>query len=297
MHIENWDDYRFILAVVEHGSLNAAARALGVNHATVLRRVTGFQDRHAIRVFDRDSHGYRLRADQAGLVESLVSLRTAFEAAERAVLGQGAGIHGPVKITSTDSLCSTVLPPMVAQLRQHHPDLSLELLASNSRLNFGQLDAEVTIRPAEKLSDELVGAEVAKLAFAVYGQENYLLNHKKKLPHQWLVGSGPLLRSPAGRWQQANVDPADVNFAADSFISLRELCLSGLGLAILPCCIVPSNSGLRQVRGFFAKMEVGLWVANHRDLDTVPRIVACRNFLSESLAQIKEVLAGRARDQ
>lgn len=294
MHIENWDDYRFILAVVEHGSLNAAARALGVNHATVLRRVTGFQDRHGVRVFDRDSHGYRLRADQAGLIDALASLRTAFEATERAVLGQGAGIRGPVKITSTDSLCSTVLPPVVAQLRQHHPDLSLELLASNSRLNFGQLDAEVTIRPAEKLSEELVGAEVAKLAFAVYGDENYLVNHKKDAPHQWLTGSGPLLRSPAGVWQQANVDPVNVNFAADSFISLRELCLSGLGLAILPCCVVARNSSLKRVTGFFDNMDVGLWVANHRDLDTVPRIVACRTFLSETLATYKNVLAGTA---
>lgn len=297
MHIENWDDYRFILAVVEHGSLNAAARALGVNHATVLRRVTGFQDRYAVRVFDRDSHGYRLRADQAGLIEALATLRTAFEAAERAVLGQGAGIRGPVKITSTDSLCSTVLPPIVAQLRQHHPDLSLELLASNSRLNFGQLDAEVTIRPAEKLSDDLVGAEVAKLAFAVYGHEVYLESRNINAQHQWLTGSGPLLRSPAGVWQQANVDPANVNFAADSFISLRELCLSGLGLAILPCCVVPPSSGLKLVTGFFDKMDVGVWVANHRDLDSVPRIVACRRFLSEVLASKQDLLAGQLSDQ
>lgn len=293
MHIENWDDYRFILAVVEHGSLNAAARALGVNHATVLRRVTGFQDRHGVRVFDRDSHGYRLRADQAGLIDALATLRTAFEATERAVMGQGAGIRGPVKITSTDSLCSTVLPPVVAELRQHHPDLSLELLASNSRLNFGQLDAEVTIRPAEKLSDDLVGVEVAKLAFTVYGHEDYLLNRPKNIPHQWLVGSGPLLRSPAGVWQLANIDPENVNFAADSFISLRELCLSGLGLAILPCCIVPQTSRLKRVGGFFDTIDVGLWVANHRDMDAVPRIVACRSFLSEALAGYKDVFAGK----
>ena len=35
----NWDDLRYVLAVVEEGSVSAAARVLGVNHATVLRRI------------------------------------------------------------------------------------------------------------------------------------------------------------------------------------------------------------------------------------------------------------------
>src|SRR5690606_27063288 len=35
MHRENWDDLRYVLAVAEAGSVSGAARALGVNHATV----------------------------------------------------------------------------------------------------------------------------------------------------------------------------------------------------------------------------------------------------------------------
>ncbi|MEE8225390.1 MAG: LysR family transcriptional regulator, partial [Kiloniellales bacterium] len=34
-----WDDLRTVLAVVRGGSLSAAARSLGVNHATVFRRL------------------------------------------------------------------------------------------------------------------------------------------------------------------------------------------------------------------------------------------------------------------
>ena len=40
MHRIAWDDLRYVLAVAEAGSLAAAARTLGVNHTTVLRRVT-----------------------------------------------------------------------------------------------------------------------------------------------------------------------------------------------------------------------------------------------------------------
>ena len=34
-----WDDLRYVLAVADAGSFAGAARTLGVNHTTVLRRV------------------------------------------------------------------------------------------------------------------------------------------------------------------------------------------------------------------------------------------------------------------
>src|SRR5690606_22822805 len=40
---ENWDDLRFLLAVAEEGSVSGAARRLGVNHATVLRRIASYE--------------------------------------------------------------------------------------------------------------------------------------------------------------------------------------------------------------------------------------------------------------
>ena len=43
MHRLDWSDLQYILAVANHGSLAAAARALGVNHSTVQRRITSFE--------------------------------------------------------------------------------------------------------------------------------------------------------------------------------------------------------------------------------------------------------------
>lgn len=41
----DWSDLRFFLAVAEQGSLGGAARELGVNHTTVLRRIRAFEQR------------------------------------------------------------------------------------------------------------------------------------------------------------------------------------------------------------------------------------------------------------
>ena len=60
MHSTNWDNLRFVLSVANHGSVSAAARALGVNHATVLRRVAAFEEDHGGAVFEKTATGYRI---------------------------------------------------------------------------------------------------------------------------------------------------------------------------------------------------------------------------------------------
>ena len=41
----DWDDVRYFLAVARGGSVRAAAERLGVNHATVLRRIAQLEER------------------------------------------------------------------------------------------------------------------------------------------------------------------------------------------------------------------------------------------------------------
>ena len=86
----DWDDLRFALAIAEGGSLSAAARALGVNHSTVYRRLGGLEAKLGSRLFDRDAG--RLAPTAAG--EELVA---------EAGLGLGlrVGIHtGPAVVDS-----------------------------------------------------------------------------------------------------------------------------------------------------------------------------------------------------
>ena len=57
-----WTDLQYFLAVCEHGSIGAAARALHVNHSTVLRRISNLERALDVRLFDRLPRGYALTA-------------------------------------------------------------------------------------------------------------------------------------------------------------------------------------------------------------------------------------------
>ena len=94
---ENWDDLRFILAVAETGSVSAAARKLGVNHATVLRRVSAYEERQGIDIFDKTSRGYRVIEDRLRVITAAREVENAIQAVDRAVQGTQAPLQGKVK--------------------------------------------------------------------------------------------------------------------------------------------------------------------------------------------------------
>ena len=81
----NWDDLRFLLAVARSGSMSGAARALKVNHATVIRRVRSLEEQLGTSLFDRVGHTYVITP--AGQV--------AFDAAEQ-MEEQSTGARIPV---------------------------------------------------------------------------------------------------------------------------------------------------------------------------------------------------------
>src|ERR1700730_10854537 len=49
----DWDDVRYFLAVARGGSVRAAAERVGVNHATVLRRVAQLEQRLGAYMFEK----------------------------------------------------------------------------------------------------------------------------------------------------------------------------------------------------------------------------------------------------
>jgi DNA-binding transcriptional LysR family regulator len=55
-----WDDLKYFLAFARAGSMQAAAKALGVNQSTVQRRIAELEERLGQRLMERHLGGYRL---------------------------------------------------------------------------------------------------------------------------------------------------------------------------------------------------------------------------------------------
>ncbi|RZW08242.1 MAG: LysR family transcriptional regulator [Rhodobacteraceae bacterium] len=272
----NWDDLRFVLAVADHGSVARAARALSVNHATVLRRIAAFETRHGLKVFERTPNGYQISPERRALVEALREAQTAVGQVERLIDAERPGVANAIRITSTDAFCHFVLPGIIAHVSRELTN-PISLLSGNAHLDFARLQADITVRPAVALPEELAGEKVGAFRFGIYADD----------PAQtgWLGLEGAIARSVAGKWQQKHFSAADIAIASDSFVALADLAAAGRGRTLLPAFVGDATPGLVLIDTPDDIPAVPVWVASHVDLLKSGRLKRTRTLLCNALAE------------
>ena len=170
----DWDDLRYVFAVHANGSVAGAARALRVNHTTVLRRIGAFEALLGITLFDRLPTGYVLTAGGEELVETAGRISEAVTALERRLAGRDVRVEGTLRLATTDTLMASVLPDILAAFRAAHPGVLVEVSTSNAFANLTRRDADVALRPAADPPENLVGRRLSRIGFAIYGSQRFL---------------------------------------------------------------------------------------------------------------------------
>lgn len=232
----DWNDLRYMLEVARAGSAAAAARALGVSHATIVRRIQALEKAFGAPLFDRSPIGYV--ATEAG--DQLLEVGHRIEGAMAELQGRFEGrareLAGTLRFTTTDSLAYTLVPPLLASFRTQHPAIRVDLLVTNHLLDLDRREADVTLRPSAHPPESWFGSQPARMDFAIYGSAAYLAAHAD-VPWQqldWLVPTGPLAATPVGQWALAQAGEGRAVSGVDSFIGLHRLAQASLGIVVLP---------------------------------------------------------------
>jgi DNA-binding transcriptional LysR family regulator len=291
-----WNDLRFVLAVADAGSLAGAARTLGVNHTTVLRRITAFEKSLGLRLFERLPTGYTLTAGGEELIAAARQVDDTVTALERKLAGRDLRLSGALRVTTTDSLMGSILPEILAAFRKQHPGIRIEVVLSNALLNLSKRDADVAIRPAEHPPQHLVGRSIAKVAFAIYAGSNYLARRgkvKTLQEHEWVAPDDSLSQTSVARWIRAELADSEVALRADSFLGLKLAAEAGLGLAALPCYLGDTSPHLVCVHAPVKAMETALWILTHDDLRHTARVRTFTEFAANAFARHRPLLEGK----
>jgi DNA-binding transcriptional LysR family regulator len=295
MHSLQWTDLQHVLAVAEAGSLGGAARALGVNHTTVLRRVLAFEAQLGVALFARSPSGYALTAAGEEVAAAARAMQDTVHDVERRIAGRDLRLTGTVRVTSTDTLAHAVVPRALAGFAREHAEIRLELTTTGTMLNLSKRDADVAVRPTASPPPNLVGRRVAALAFAIYASPAYLdrVPARRDLErHAWIGPDDSLAGTAIARWLARAVDARPV-LRADTFTAIAHAAAAGVGVAALPCFLGDALPGLRRVRGPIDELTSELWVLTHADLRGTARIRALTEHLAAALGGERALFEGR----
>lgn len=285
MHRLDWSDLQYILAVANHGSLAAAARALGVNHSTVQRRITSFEALQQVTVFDRRPEGYKLTIEGQQLLEAAKAVEQAVWGLERKISGKDLKLEGAIRLTTTDTLLHTIVGRPLALFHRKYPDIVMDVSVTNSILSLTRRDADVAIRPAQSKPEPLVGDHVGDIQFAVYAAPAYLRGRPQPTLAglDWLGPGDTLANTTPGRWLRRAVPKANIVMTTDSLLALGCAAQRGLGAAMLPTYLGDELDGIERVDVAYEKFTNGLWIVTHADLANAARIHTFMEFMSEAL--------------
>ena len=106
----DWSLWRSFGAVVEYGSLSAAARALGLSQPTLGRHVEALEQALGMSLFERTLNGFHATDTALKLYEPVLAAQQALAEAALIAEGASAALTGSVRITSSTVMCHYVLP-------------------------------------------------------------------------------------------------------------------------------------------------------------------------------------------
>ena len=170
----DWNDLRFVLETARNGGTSGAARVLGVNHATVARRISAAEAALGERLFDRLPSGYV--PTEAGLeaVRTAEAMAQLDSELDLKIAARDDRIKGRLRVTAPQLLIQRVLGDILADFVASYPEVDLELVATNDPLNLAQREADVAIRFSHDPPEALVGRRFIEQKGAVYATPDFV---------------------------------------------------------------------------------------------------------------------------
>jgi DNA-binding transcriptional LysR family regulator len=278
----DWEDIRHFVALAHEGTLSAAARTLGVDHATVARRVAALETSTGLKLVDRrprtttlTEDGKRIAAVASPMEETAFALARAAQAAKPR-------IGGEVTISAPPNFASSVIAPQLVRLRGQHPNIRIKLIGEKRRASLSRREADVALRLLRPAETGLFVRRIGSFGFSLYGAPTYL---EKTPPHAFaFIGyDASMAESPQEVWLRGIVGEREVVLRTNDLESQVAAARAGLGVAALPHYLGDGDPGLTRFVVAQKPVSRDVWLCVHRDLRQVAPVRAVMEFLVSCL--------------
>ena len=290
----DWDDVRYFLAVARAGSVRAAAGRLGVNHATVLRRVAELEERLGVHLFERLPAGYRLTAAGEEVLKFADQMEASSHRLETRVFGRDQSVRGLLRVTLAPILATRLLMPDFADFARLHPDIEMDILSSGELANLTNREADVALRVVydrKTVPLNLHGLKGPELFGGVYMSRDRLAawHAGAQDPVRWIVISAHGIPDWA---REGEVRTTGVPFRTTDGEAQLVAVRQGLGMTTLPCFVGDADPLLARVPGAELHLHGTLWLLTQGEARKTKRVRLFTEFVSRRLAAYAPLLAG-----
>lgn len=290
--MKDWDDYRIALALQRAGSIRGAAQSLGVNHATVSRRLAALNARLGGPAFERVGGAYHPTSHGQPLIDAAIGMEDAVYAAERDAMGRERAMRGPLTLSLPDTVAQHLLMDELGRFAERFPDIQLGVHTSYGFADLDHREADLVLRISNDPPDHLVGRRLFKYARCAYAARDYLRRHDADA-RRWLGWPDDADRPD---WVRQSVCPdAPIGLRIEHPLVRHAAARAGHGMVFEACFVADPDPGLVRLPGARPEPDRDIWVLTHPDLRDSPKVKTLSRFLTEAISAKRDLIEGRAR--
>jgi DNA-binding transcriptional LysR family regulator len=299
----DWDDLRHALAIGAAGSLAGAARALGVNHTTVLRRLDALEAHLGSRLFDRHRSGYQPTEAGLALLEQARHIAARAEEIERLVLGHDRELTGALRVATAFVVMDHLLPQPLADFSRAYPGIEVEVVENAFLIDLAsrhtdtdqgwtRREADVAVRLSGQVAERLVGRQLGLTQCRVYALRGAPGLPQDVTPLDVLTREAPWVafeQDASTRvydlWLRQRLAHANVRVRVDIFNAKAAMLRTGIGVGVLPTFMQSKHPELVAVSEAIPELAQPVWILTHPDLRQTARVRAFMQFVGDALVE------------
>lgn len=265
------DELALFVAIVEAGSLSAAAERLDLPAATVTRRLQRLERALGCRLLHRSARRLQPTAEGLQYYEQCRPLVHALAQATRSLEATLHEVAGHVRVLAPVNLASGALTPAWTGFLQAHPRVTLEFALSNEMQDLVGSGADLAIRVGELADSLLTQKRLGDIGVGLFASPAYLARRGVPADAQALAGHDAVVSAPLQAWRLRDPDSgAETVLQPAPRFRANEMRLAvaaaEAGLGVLLCPLIQAREALQ--RGTLVPVLAG-WTPQRRGIYAV----------------------------
>lgn len=284
-----WNLLQVFAAVMETGSFTKAAELLRVSQPTVSRSIGSLEETLGVSLFIRTARGLSSTPTSLELLDYVRKMEDAADGLLRTASGQTTNLSGTVRISSSESLAMTILPPLLTQFSREEAEIDIEVVVSNTADNLLKREADIALRNFAPQQKDLVAKKIGTILLGMFASNDYLARmDTEPTPatlHLFdLIGADSTDRI-LRRLKELGVPITRENFRmrSDSEALQWEMIRNGAGIGFAPFLWATGRSDIVELSDETTRPTTELWLVCHEELRTSPKLRRVFDFLAEGL--------------
>jgi DNA-binding transcriptional LysR family regulator len=237
----DWNDVRMFLAVAETGSLNAAARNLGLTQPTISRRMEDLEYRLGAKLFSRSTRGICLTDAGVSVRDLAASMARFGGAIVREIAQRDKSNAGRVRLAAPDGLASVVLMPQLPNFQRANPEIEVALDCGLWLDAPMEGETHLALEFNDNYAADLVSMPIATIHYVYFASREYLdlygvpKSAAEVAQHRMIRHVG--YREQTGTWNpklKAVNALAGTHLLTNSSIAMLQAIKHGVGIGVMP---------------------------------------------------------------